>query len=1414
MASTLNFPIAKDRPERLFVLLDALLLQGRHCETLDRLLTALKVTLKPEYRFDLNRLREELIRVLPDIYTGKYNWHMRTRARHELTKLLAMDSALREKLFRIFDGKRFNTVHSAIGAHQILAIYSNNDAVLRRLISQPSGGTLNCESREMHLALSDFSMEWVNTRTPLITSVIFYDLCSAFLTTGIVHPLLGQLYALFTRGKLRCPWLPTEKEALLAFWSNDIDKAKKLLFTTPPAKDELTLEYAAVAATVLGFLNDPQALDWVHKGILRFKKARGTTKNPYFAHYYGIIFNFVRFLFGKADDLRYMRENNHALIDYTVSDYGCFTVGSRGFQALDALHMLRSGVTDTTIRNTGVEEEDLNFLSVLLTASARLRLASESDPAEAQLAAWYTRCAGLPLLQRCFADLLHALPGVQDERKWERGTDCPEILDISALVHDHPDWEIRLAALEKLARDGTGREEHKKRLIWVADLSDNSLSAREQSLGVRGWSKGKEVSLRRLHENKADMNYLTEADLRMISRIEQMRSWWNSFTYILEVTSCCDDLARCDLVYERKGNEYLPLHFVKGTLKITLKEQGKGKQAKNYILGFENADLIADKLNKMEDVLLTRKDDVVTYYKLTELDKEMLRVIGEGMTFPKSELPRVLGLTRSKLNLDVATDGIEAETVEEVLTPVLQLEQTASGFEAVMGVRPFGLPATPFYRTGEGSTAPLATVTVAPPAVPAETAPAAEEKPARGRKSARTRAKAAEARAAEQEALPAVTRTLRVERDFQAERDALAELAQACPSLAQGLDGVSWFTSDLEAVLVLLEELRNSGKAYSLEWPKGRRLKLKGRLEAKDVKAKIGWSGNDWFGISGSAMLDDKEMVSLSALLSSLEGSRFVSLGDGEYVALTADLRRKLSSLKLVASANKKGDYEVNSLASSAVEQALEDMEIELDAKWQNNVERMHKAFATTPAVPRLLRAELREYQREGYEWMQRLAIWGVGACLADDMGLGKTVQSIAVLLNQAAKDACLVVAPTSVCGNWELEIQRFAPSLNVVRLGHTKREATISDLGANDVLVVGYGLLPNVQEALSQRSWSMVIFDEAQALKNAATKRSKAGRKIQADFRLALTGTPIENRIDDLWSLFNIINPGLLGSWDNFLHRYGAAAQPGTPASKALRAVVRPFLLRRLKSAVLDELPEKTEQNILIEPNPKELAFYEKLRRRAVDKLQDSQAASGARRLEILAELTRLRRACCHPCLADPDMMNLEKHSSKTLRFLEIVQDLVDSGHKILAFSQFTSYLAQIKEALEEKKIPFQYLDGSTPEVERKKRVAAFQRGEGDVFLLSLKAGGTGLNLTAADYVVHLDPWWNPAVEDQASDRAHRIGQKRPVTIYRMVQEGSVEEKILALHQSKRELAADFLEGTETSVKSLTEEDLLMLMQ
>ena len=1399
----------------VFLYLDALLVQGNDNALLYGLLEEMsclpsRVYFPQSINSYRNSLWEENTKVQDvPVYEGKHNWNMNGLARFRLTRELARDVVLSAEVSRVLANNRFKANLFARGAHHTLAIFCKNDNRLRPLKNM-SASEVECEARYMYFSMADFSLDWVRSRTPLAQSLIFFDLCTAFMKTGMVHPLLGQLADLYDEGKIDCPWLEPEKIALLQFWRNNLDKAEAAAAPLRKSR-EVTLDQLAVLLTIDCFQKNPASMQQLTSWIKLFKKGQGTRQMPSFFFYPGLVFNLVRFLYGTPKDLEAMSENYWVLQKADFDNYGAYACGLQGLGALAALDRFRNGAIDNnTLSKPSFAEEDRNALSVLATASARLRLVKESDPDPEVMRNWYLRCEGLPSLQRCFADILHAIPGYDKDGSWARDDSC-SLLNMADLVQDMPVWQFRLAALEKIASTDAP-EERKKRLFWVVDFSERRVYAKEQVLGVRGWSKGKDVSLKRLAERSGDVDYLTDVDWRIAAGIEQERSWWTP-VYVLHLVDCCEALCQSNMVFEQSGNSYKPIRFVKANLTFNLKDNGSN----GYFLKLGNSEAFEN--YRGQELVISRKDDVISVYKLGPTEKQVAGLLANGLTFPKSELSRVLGLTRSKLNIDVETEGVEAEDVEEVTTPVLQLEQTASGFEGVCGVRPFGLPGTAFFQTATGIETPLATVPLEIPASPsAEPEPEPEQtKGKRGTKSAKSRAKASEGKTPpleEDQPENAPMKTVRVERNFGAEQAALDNLVKACPTLAQGLDNGHWFSGDLEEVLTLLEELRKSGVEHSLEWPKGMRLKLKGQLDATSIKARIGWTSNDWFGISGTAQLDDNEMIPLTGLLNSLKGSRFVSLGDGEYVALTADLRRKLSSLKLVTSETKKGDYQVNALASAAVEQALADMEVEVDPKWENNLERMHRAFATTPAVPSLLRADLREYQREGYEWMQRLAIWGVGACLADDMGLGKTVQSIAVLLNQAAHGPCLVVAPTSVCGNWDLEIGRFAPSLNVVRFGHTGREATVKALGPNDVLVMGYGLLPNVQPLLAKVQWSMVIFDEAQALKNAATKRAKAGKKIQADFRLALTGTPIENSIDDLWSLFNIINPGLLGSWENFTHRYGQAATPGTPASKALRAVVRPFLLRRLKSSVLDELPEKTEQNIIVEPNPKELAFYETLRRRAVEKLHSSESSSGAKRIEILAELTRLRRACCHPGLADPDMMKLEKYSSKTLTFLETVQDLIQSGHKVLAFSQFTTYLALIREALEEKGISFQYLDGQTPELERKKRVAAFQSGQGDVFLLSLKAGGTGLNLTAADYVIHLDPWWNPAVEDQASDRAHRIGQKRPVTIYRMVQQGSVEEKILALHQSKRELAADFLEGTETSVKSLTEEDLLRLLQ
>ena len=359
--------------------------------------------------------------------------------------------------------------------------------------------------------------------------------------------------------------------------------------------------------------------------------------------------------------------------------------------------------------------------------------------------------------------------------------------------------------------------------------------------------------------------------------------------------------------------------------------------------------------------------------------------------------------------------------------------------------------------------------------------------------------------------------------------------------------------------------------------------------------------------------------------------------------------------------------------------------------------------------------------------------------------------------------------------------------------------------------MISSYGLLQQEGELLAAVSWETVVLDEAQAIKNMATQRSQAAMNLQAGFRLITTGTPLENHLGELWNLFRFINPGLLGSHKSFNDRFAGPIerQQDKKARNHLRKLIRPFILRRTKSQVLEELPSRTEIVYHVELGSEERAFYEALRQQSLERIAQADDP-GKLRFQILAELMKLRRACCNPRLVMP---GVGLPGAKLAAFTEIVTELRDNGHKALVFSQFVDHLAILRAELERLKMAYQYLDGSTPVKERKKAVDSFQAGDGEIFLISLKAGGSGLNLTAADYVIHMDPWWNPAVEDQASDRAHRIGQLRPVTIYRLVTRQTIEEQIVELHRSKRDLADSLLEGSDMGSR-VTAEDLLTLLR
>jgi len=465
-------------------------------------------------------------------------------------------------------------------------------------------------------------------------------------------------------------------------------------------------------------------------------------------------------------------------------------------------------------------------------------------------------------------------------------------------------------------------------------------------------------------------------------------------------------------------------------------------------------------------------------------------------------------------------------------------------------------------------------------------------------------------------------------------------------------------------------------------------------------------------------------------------------------------------------------------------------------------LDRLLGDFAGIPSAPLPgdLRGTLRSYQRSGVDWLCFLREAGLGGLLADDMGLGKTLQALCALRGHT-----LVVAPTSLLHNWSDEIARFRPDLRV-QIFHGSGRAIES--GA-DVTLTTYALLRRDRDALTGEHWETVILDEAQAIKNPESQVAQAAYQLRADFRVVLTGTPVENRLDELWSQFHFINPGLLGGRRDFEERYTRPLSEGDAETAArLRERIRPFLLRRRKHEVAPELPPRTDVVLHCVLGEVERNIYEAIRvataRDVVERLE-----AGGSVLAALEALLRLRQACCHPSLVPGQEA---EESAKLSLLLDRIDTAVADGHKALVFSQWTSLLDLVEPRLEEAGIAFTRLDGATRD--RAGVVRSFQQEDGPpVFLVSLKAGGTGLNLTSADHVFLLDPWWNPAVEEQAADRAHRIGQERPVVVYRMVAENTVEERILALQEKKRSVAEMAL-GESGEALSITRDDLLALLR
>jgi superfamily II DNA or RNA helicase len=983
------------------------------------------------------------------------------------------------------------------------------------------------------------------------------------------------------------------------------------------------------------------------------------------------------------------------------------------------------------------------------------------------------KAAGLPEAERQLAAALQVL----------NGEPAPPAFFVPA---GEERWQSALAALSALSDPVAGLPGAAApggpatRLLWLLVLGEQgqvrALVPHEQKHGARGWSKPKEVPLSRLQKTA---EALAPHDTRVAATIRQ-----DSYGRLLRI-----DLAVAmgalvghpALAFADQPEQLVELVEASPELEVLregellrVRMQPAMHVARDEALARWGASPAEQKeLDALRLVTVLRDGPQrARLIRLNPAQKRAAQLLGvQGLEIPQcgaAQLQQVLtGLgTHFRIQADDAAAAEAAREVQAECRLRAELQPVADGLQLRLVAFPYG---TDYAADGPRTV------------------------PGAGRARLVTLLRG---------------ELLGVQRNLALERDRLEAVLDACPMLLELPAGApcEWQLDEPEQALALVERLHTLNAVAALDWPQGRPVRVTpGALGQLALKVQ---TKQDWLGLQGELKVDEELVVSLQQLLgwASTHKSRFMPLGEGRYLALTQELRDRMDDLAAVAESHQQrgqslAELRVPTVAAPWLQHITEGTQVAFDAAFTRRLQALDEARSVVPAVPATLQASLRPYQEEGFEWAMRLAHAGLGACLADDMGLGKTLQALAVLLARAAQGPALVVAPTSLLGNWRAEARRFAPSLKVHIYAEGgppgERAERLATLGRQDVMLVSYPMLQIDGAAFAAREWTTLVLDEAQAIKNAAAKRSQAVFELQAGFRLALSGTPIENRLAELWSVMNACNPGLLGTANRFGERFVALIerQRDRHAQRTLRRLIAPFILRRTKAQVLDDLPPRTELVLRIEAGEQEVAHYEALRRETLIAAERSLNgdAPGQAQLNILAGLTRLRRAACDPRLVSPE---LKMVGAKVQAFGELAAELVANGHKALVFSQFVDFLSLLREPLDAAGIAYQYLDGSTPAAERTRRVDAFQAGEGALFLISLKAGGFGLNLTVADYVVIADPWWNPAAEDQASGRAHRIGQQRPVTVYRLVREGTLEDRILTLHQSKRELADSVLDG------------------
>ena len=577
-------------------------------------------------------------------------------------------------------------------------------------------------------------------------------------------------------------------------------------------------------------------------------------------------------------------------------------------------------------------------------------------------------------------------------------------------------------------------------------------------------------------------------------------------------------------------------------------------------------------------------------------------------------------------------------------------------------------------------------------------------------------------------------------------------------------------------------------------------------------------SGIDWFDVLASVSFGEIEVAFKDIRRALQKRERYVKLADGSLGEIPHEWIERYRHLFALGQ-DAQGGLRFSTTQVTLVDQLLSEEDwANTDEVFRERSRRLREFGGIEPQpLPAGFVGELRPYQKTGYDWLHFLHEYNLGGCLADDMGLGKTVQVLVFLLSQRERNhpqkADLIVLPRSLLVNWQREAARFTPALRILEYHGADRERDLTVLDQYDLVVTTYGIMMRDIQLLRQYHFHYVVLDESQAIKNPAAQTSRAARLLQSDHRLVMTGTPVENSITELWSQFAFINPGMLGSIDYFREEFAAPIERKSDGDQAqlLRKMIFPFILRRTKAQVAPELPPRTDRIIYMDMEAGQRKMYNRTRdyyRGMLMGLIDEGKGLEDMRFKILEGLLRLRQICNHPALIDHDFHG---ESGKFELLLETLDTLRSEGHKVLVFSQFVEMLKLLRRDLDQRHVPYLYLDGRT--TDRQERVDQFQSDANiPFFLISLKAGGVGLNLTAADYVIHVDPWWNPAVEMQASDRTHRIGQDKPVFIYKLIVRESVEEKIVQLQDKKKDMVDQLISTDSGFLKSLTSDDLQVL--